>query len=522
MAGVRERLARWVAPRSKEGLLTLGDALGVDLREPFWDGASRGPRGWGQRSFDAARTSRLNRDHWSLATGESLNAALEQWGPTLRKRCTYEGRNNDALAGAKRYHVAATVGAHGPRLQASVVDGGPDGDRFARDLEALFSEWAEMPDRNGQLSLVDFLEQRVHALWDTGDFLVRFLNRDGVGPDEIGLRLLSYPSVQLGTPILSRVSGVRVLMGVELSSTGAPEAYHLLPGEDWRSSLSKSVRVPAAYMLHNYHIVEPGQVRGLPMSVPALQTIATLRDFDEAVLEAARFSAKANAWLRQIEPGDEDGDLAKDEVFELEPGTLRYLPDNYDIQAFKSDQPAQNYKEFRQEKLRSIGLPVGISLLGVMLDGREHNYSSARLDIEQEARAWALWNGRTERQFLNPVVRAVAEEGWLRGLLPALPRGARLKLSWTHPKMPQVDAEKAAKAVEIRLKNRTTSLTDVLHEENRDVEELFRTFKREEVLAEELGVDISAVYTNASGGDAGEEPDAGAAGGKEEEGEGRG
>jgi capsid protein len=253
------------------------------------------------RRWDAAKTDRLNKAHWGKVTGTTLNVDLSTWHETLRTRAEYEMANNSDAEGTVNTHVVDVVGEDGPKLQVQ-----SESKAYNEALEKAWRKWWANPDVNGQLSGVDILQMWVRSLWSAGEYLAQIVvDKDAPEPNQH--RLLCLHTRRLFTPSKEAADST-VFMGVKRDKQGKPLSYYIseppegvLPGQ---GTLSTDFKNPeAADIIHQFKVLEPGQVRGVPWLATGMQAIADARDYDNEVLDAARAAADSGILLHTNSSG---------------------------------------------------------------------------------------------------------------------------------------------------------------------------------------------------------------------------
>lgn len=447
---------------------------GAGSREDTWLGGY-------VRRWDAAKTDRLNRAHWANAKGDHINADLDVDLETLRTRSAFEASNNPLVEGVVNTHCNDVVGAEGPTLQVQ-----SDSDGFNEAAESVWRDWWQNPDVNGQLSGPEMLKLWVRGLWVNGEYLAQIVtaNRAG-GP--VAMRLLCLDPRRLVTPPGQDVQN-GVTLGVRRTKTGRPLGYFISEPLDNLSALSlipDSEEIPAADIIHGFKVLEPGQARGVPWLAPVLQVVADLRDYDAQVLDAARQAADFAVLLYAT--SEDAGFVSLNESTEIERRTIRNMPPGWQPMQLKPEQPSTNYVDYRAERLRELGRPVGMPLMTVTLDSSGHNYSSARFDGQVYQRGNAGIQKWMEHHTLNRMADSVLREARLAGALPAGP--AQVRYQWVWPVPPHVDPTKEANAETIRLQNKTLTLSKALAAHGMDLESTIQQLQREKKLLAAAGLD---------------------------------
>lgn len=425
------------------------------------------------RRWEAAQTDRLNSAHWKNV-GEvnlnTINADLAFDLPTLRSRCIYEAQNNPFVEGVIETHSTDVVGAGGPKLQVQ-----SDSDKYNRGLEQIWADWFSMPDINGVLSGPEMLRLWVRQLWTCGEYLSQIVT-DPAASGPVAMRLLDLHPARLISPPWTAADPFTVL-GIRRTREGKPLEYFIsdpLPFGAFTLSYGNFTSFDPRYILHEFKVVEPGQARGIPWLAPALPTISDLRDFDTQVLDAARAAADWSVYLYSDHP--DAPFFNANESTQIERRTVSTLPPGWRPSEVKSEHPAQNYLDFRKERQREIGRPVGMPLMTVRLGSEDHNYSSARYDGKVYWRSLDVVQSGIGSKALTRLAKLVAQEAELAGALPKRPANARFDWTWQPPV--KGDPEKEYEAYLAALEIGAMDLSDVAAEQGTDLETLIAKRKR--------------------------------------------
>lgn len=273
--------------------------------------------------------------------------------------------------------------------------------------------------------------------------------------------------------------------GIELGDRGQPVAYHILPVHpDDLVHVPKpgsNVAEPIARtkdgwhnMLHVMDRSRPGQVRGVPMIVPALPLFEHLHHYLDSEIIAARVNSNfAMAIERPLDPSTDPS--VYEEVFghddgsgggegsrffeEIPPGTVEYLNPGEKLTAHSHNRPGTTFTPFVMHMLRAIAASINLPVEMLMKDFGGMNYSNARVALLEARRGFAREQRRVKAQWLQPVYETVIREGIVNGLLPSKPpralkewhRFARAR--WIAPAWGMVDPVKEAEASRIKVDN---------------------------------------------------------------------
>ncbi len=452
--------------------------------------------GGGTRSFESGQTNRLNQAHWLGAQDVSVNRYLAEKLSVIRARTNYEVHNNGMLLGMINSHADDIVGPEGPTLQVISED-----DAYNTALEQVWRQWFAAPTPKPNVSGASWLKLNIRSLWKCGEYLSQFVTVPTDGP--VGLRLRPVPPRDLRSPI-DMTGRPDVFMGIRFDGFGRPAAYHIARQHGMglmAMNLGKYDTVPADLMIHEFILEEEDQARGIPWLNTGLQPSADLRDYDDQVQDAARQMADQTGMMYS-----DHADLAPWEASEsttIERRMWNMAPPGWKPFVYPATQPPVQYPEYRAERSREIGRPMGIPLLMFRLDSSKHNYSSARLDTQAYRRSLSsaqIWlsGGVQGVGVLGRLVDEVAKEA--RFSVPALRRkAATVVYQWTWPALPHVDPNKEATADDKRLKNLTLSLSDAAAAQGMSLEGHIQKLVRVRKLLEENNIPVPAELAAVAG-----------------------
>ena len=421
------------------------------------------PRAAIRGSYDLARTTAENRRHWAQVDGMSArNANSTAVRYTLRVRCRYAAQNNSYVAGIVSTLANDTVGT-GPRLQLLTPD-----PALNRAVEAAFSAWSDA------VGLPEKLRTLKHAQVVDGEAFAVFITNPRLGtPVQLDLKLVEAD--QVTTPFFNPIDPYAV-DGILFDHEYNPVLYHVLkfhPGDLVPRPLQYDP-VPASQVLHYFKATRPQQARGVPEITPAADLCEELRRFTLAVIAAAETAADFAAVLyTEMTPDQGDGSTADEEPFqclEIERRMMTTLPAGWKMGQFKAEQPAATYQMFKHEIInemaRCLNMPYNIAAA----NSAGYNYSSGRLDHQTYYRSLKVDQDHIERAVLDRVLAA-----WLREarLAHDFLEGAGADLAgwprrWLWAGHEHVDPSKEATAEETRLRNGTTSFSEICYRQGVD------------------------------------------------------
>ena len=451
--------------------------------------------------YEGAKVSRLTAD-W-VTGGTSADAEIKGSLARLRNRSRQLVRDNDYARQAIRAVKNNVIGT-GIRMQSQVrmQRGGGRLDQTVNDaIENAWAAWGRKDSCHtaGRLSFPDLERLVVGSMAESGEVFVRMV-RQPFGRSKIPFALEIIESDLLDDTYSggSTVEGNEWRMGVELDRWGRPVRYAFLtkhPGDNGVGGTPLGAArhrfVPADEVLHLYLMERPGQTRGVPMLVSAIQRLHMVAGYEQAEVVRARASSALMGFITSPE-----GELLGDEVVDgervsnFEPGVFKYLAPGESVTVPQLDAPDGQLEPFMRAMLRAMAAGVGCSYETISRDFSQTNYSSSRLSLLEDRENWKALQQFMIENFHRPVFEAWLEMAVLSGVLnlPAyetdpdryrmvrwMPRG----WAWVDPAK-EVDAYKEA----VRCGFKTQA--DVVAEQGGDLEELLLARKAEVDRADEL------------------------------------
>jgi lambda family phage portal protein len=231
-----------------------------------------------------------------------------------------------------------------------------------------------------------------------------------------------------------------VFMGVEFDASGRRAAYWLFDehpnGRDLRRGSLLSRRVPASEVIHYYHMLRPGQVRGIPDGTPAIMPMWDLNELHDARVIREKIAACFVAfWTRGDQPVNLAQGAAANEraaglaVRELAPGVVQEMPTGSEVQ-FGAPPATTGLAEFEQTSVRRIAMAYDISYEEVSCDLSDVSFLSGRLGEIHMARRVDQWQWHAH---IPTVCDALAR--WFLDAASIVARVAPdLTLGWTPPR----------------------------------------------------------------------------------------
>lgn len=435
-----DRLIGWLDPVSADARMQARQRLNLRMN---YDAATMGSRASGWRgpstSADAAAYGGARARMRNLARDFVRNRPYAQRGLTVI--------TGNVVGTGVVPSVEATRDADASRLREIMDEhfGSPAIDAMGlHNLPGL--------QRVGMNSVVEDGEVLLRRRWRSGRWAAGL-----VLPFQVELLEADY----LDTAVTSYGEN-RVFDGVEYGPTGRVEAYHLFPEHpgamDWRLR-RKSVRVPAADVIHVRRADRTGQTRGVTWFAPVMLTLGDMSDYQEAEIIKQKMAALLAGVLESDmpvsgDPGSPEAEANSAGLGELAPGTIVDVPAGKTINWTNPPQ-VQGYDKFMAQNLAAVAMGLGITYESLAGDLSRVNYSSARMGRIEMDRNVEIWQ---QQIMIDLMCRGI--ERWMREALSVVvgERFDAWKLHWTAPRRALIDPTREVGAILQKIEGGLTSL----------------------------------------------------------------
>lgn len=445
--------------------------------------------------YDAAVTTSENARHWVPAKDETPyttnNPATRA---RLRARARYEADNNCYCGGLVSTLASDTVGWVLPVPQVSTGDAVLD-----KYLEQRFTEWANSASVNLHRKLL-ILDMGARTDGDSFLSLVSD-DTDTLRETKLTLNATVIPSYRVAGD--ARYNSAQVFTengrrlidddGVIVNAvTGIPQRFRVGELADDNAIYStspnliqsKPVYVNADFMKFWVRPKRAEQIRGVCEIAASLPIYAQLRRFGLATLSAAEVAAMFTAVIQTNLPVEEVETLKPFAARELSRNMVTSLPEGWEIQQLQAQHPISSMEMFVNLCLREVGRALDVPFGVVAGDYSRYNFSSARLEVVGYDERKKGDRNQLVVTILNPVFYMfLAELVYERGLYAeqitrAMVEGYRV--SWKFVNRPALDPVKDATVDDIRLKNGTTTYSDVYAQQGVDYLDKFAQLRKEQ------------------------------------------
>lgn len=397
-------------------------------------------------AFRSAETNRLN-SNWRSWSGD-LNTWLASQLRPLRNRSRWLVANtptaSSAIGTLTNYVIGTGMVPQGAvrQMVESIVDGRKKLD--AIEMEAwndyhddLFIDWAANVD-------LTCTEDNPGTFYDIQAMALRRWFEDG----EVFIRtraVKSWPNVPFAVEVLmpewldefitkNEDTGNDVFMGVETDKFGRAVAYHFkAAGPDGSTYPSqKTVRVPAAEIIHLFIRHQPRQLRGIPPMVAVMEKFFQLDEYVDFELISAKIAACFGAFITT--PAGDSGDVVKGANGEtqvkdaegnvlttVEPGIIGKLPPGYGVTFASPQKPGTTFGMFTEhhQRLQGAGIEFGLSYESVTRDTSKTAYAGGRLSQLMDFQTFRTLQTVFTKKLIIPIHNRWLEAAIASGALVA-------------------------------------------------------------------------------------------------------
>lgn len=441
------------------------------------------------RQYAAAKASRLVYG-WTPPDA-TVNDEIRTSSMAVRNRVRQLVRDFGPIARAVDVLENLVVGPDGYKWQSSHAR--------REDLEDALRRWFEHADASGRLHFCELQQLAERQICECGEYL--FLQvRDPQAWAPFQLLALEPDRLSSAAP------GPGLDQGIEYDQlTGRVIAYHLDRGEFRRDV----VRVPAEDVLHGYHWLRPGQLRGISPFASGVLLANDLSQFVDAEIDGAKTAAK---YLGIIETPDLAGfqslrnvsteagpDGSQQRIEDLENAIFEYLRPGEKITLSSNPRPGNSFEPFVRFILRMLSITTGVPYDILSGDYSQTNYSSSRMARNDFSGLIKTRQRARVRHLCQPCLSGAMSAMVLAGRinLPGYWRDPWPWLAgrWTVPGLPPVDPLKESRAQRDQIDATLCSEIEVAAERGRDYEEILDEMALAKRWREERGLSVEETDT---------------------------
>jgi lambda family phage portal protein len=429
------------------------------------------------RGYDAAKVGRRT-DGWVAGAG-SANVEVGSALLRVRNRCRDVVRNNEYASRALDALVTNTVGD-------GIIGKAPD--------QALWDDWCEYCDADGQLDFSGLIELAVRTRHESGEVIIRFRQRLPDDGYKVPLQIQVLEPDHLDqTKIGPLDNGNYAIYGVEYNLIGQRVAYWLWPihpGEVASFALQRfeSKRVPASEVLHYYRKRRPTQTRGMPEMAVALLRLRDLADYEQAELVRKKIEACFVAFVRTDDTAQHIGQTKTDAAGPVQekvsPGMIKYISNAEGVE-FGNPSSGGGYGEYTTTQLHAIAAGAGVMYSQMTGDLNKFNFSSYRAGLVEfrqliKAEQWLA----LKPMVLNPIAMRFQADAKLAGATRKTP----VRFKWTMPRLQWVDPLKDVLGTKEAIRGGLQSISEAIRERGDDPDEVFAEIFAERETLKKYGI----------------------------------
>lgn len=462
-----------------------------------------------KRYYHAGSVDRLTAS-WSVEE-VSIDDVINRNLKTLRARSREQYRNNDYASRFTSLLKANVIGPHGVVIQAVVENraqfqSAGKYDHVANDaIEAAFRLWGRRGtcDLSGRLGWVEMQRLAIQTVGIDGECLV-YMDSSADNAFGFGVRLIDPAALDSDLNVELAANRNRICFGIELDANDRPVRYYLKasrhsPGAQYLDNGRAYHIIPADYIIHLFLPEAVGQKRGLPMMAGALARMNMLSGYEDAAITAARVGAAKMGFFTSPDgesyTGTGDGPEGTT-ITDVQPGHFEQLPSGVDFTAFNPDYPHQQFGEFVKTCLRGISSGLNVSYHALSNDLEGVNYSSIRAGVLEDRETWKSLQNWFIEGFVQPIYERWVRTAVMRSAIK-LPNGSTLRdsdidrylvASYQPRRWAWVDPQKDTTANVLAVQNALKSRSEIIREQGRDPEDVWRELADEQEQLKALGI----------------------------------
>jgi lambda family phage portal protein len=440
-----------------------------------------------RNSFDSATTGRRGKAWMAPTVGP--NAATLPNLSTLRARSRHAYRNDPYGGGAIDIRVEQLVGTGiAPRSVAADA-------AFRERVQRAWDRWIEQCDADGRLDFYGLQAQATRCWQEAGEVFIRLRSR--LPSDGFAVPLqLQVLEPELCPETYDATRGMNTIRaGIERSPIGARVAYWFYRAHPADGTMTLNagqlVALPAERVIHLYHPLRAGQLRGLPHLHRALLTMRDLDVGDDATLLRWQLGNMFMGWI-QRSPAGLDPALdpltgqaiqrdAKDQpMVAMEPGTMNDLLPGEELHFNEPPEAGQTYEAFMRQQLRKIAAAARVPYHALTGDMAQVNDRTIRVILQDFRRSLEQLQWQVlVHQLCQPVWTAWFDAAVVAGALP-VPVGyfddpePWQRVEWHPDRWPYIHPVQDVQAEEMLVRDGFASRSQVVKARGYDVEEIDR------------------------------------------------
>lgn len=455
-------------------------------------------------AYEAARPDRTHRANRERRTANDLTKVA---AVSLREQARYLDNNNDIVIGVLDKLEERVIGPKGIIVDPQpLFNDGKIATEFADEIRSKWREWSVSPDVTGQYTR-PILERLMLRTWlRDGEVFVHLVKGRASGLKPVaGVNFWIEALEPDFVPLDRNDDNSMLKQGIFHDKWSRPigyMVYEILPSIGLKTGKTK--RVSSDNMLHIKHVRRLHQVRGHSLLAGVLKRLASLKDYEEYELVAAKIAAALGMYIKKGTNEDYDpNDKADSRELDIEPGIIfdDLLPGE-DIGMIKSDRPNPNLENFRNGQLRAAsgGVRVSYSAMSRNYDG---TYSSQRQELVEATDGYFILQDYFIGTCTRPMYRQFLQMAILSGRIAVpgnIDKTTLFNAVYSGPVMPWINPLHEAQAWNKRIRGGAATEADWITASGGSPAEVKRKRKTEVDENKELGLIFDTDPANDKGG----------------------
>lgn len=449
------------------------------------------------RLFTAAKSE----EFWS-SWGKSvttIDQAIHDDWESLVARSREQYANNGYVKRFVNLCQTNIVGEQGVSVQSTVVDARNVPDVAVQRL--IESEWANFSQSVTPcgMSRADFESLVIQGCAIDGEVFVRPIVSKSA---RYGVQFTLVDPILC--PVWYHDSDKNIRHGIEYDKSGKPIAYYFsdapIKRSIWSTQMAqmgeKLTRVSASQIWHIFLPEWVGQKRGVPWVAGALGQLKNIDGYVEAAILNARVGATKMGFFETTGSGEYVGeeDALGNLVMEAEPGSFEVLPEGLKLSTWNPDYPHQQFGEFLTANLKCVAATLGVANHSLTGDMSGVNYSSARIASLDERDMWKMKQAWLIHRLVRPMFEIFITYSIDMGKLSFNGNPMReqpehyFAANYQGRRWQWVDPQKEVVGAKEAVSMNTKSLSDIIREQGKDPETVWREIAKERQMLDSLGI----------------------------------
>jgi lambda family phage portal protein len=481
----------------------------LDRVKRAWDALTSSPKQAPQKRLGEYSGAMVDRLQNFVVGLRSEDQEIKSNLTRLRAHSRDLTRNNVFMRRFVKLVGHQVVGAKGVTMQANVrMSGGKTKAQLNDAIETAWQEWGRLGvcSVDGRMSWTDIQMHSVRGAARDGEmFWHKIRGRAAGNRFGFALQPLDPDLLDVGLQIPGGDNVNAVVMGVELNAWNRPVAFHFWTAHPSDPATDRRrIRIPAQDIIHFFDQNRASQTRGIPWGTSSMWILSMLGAYWEGEVAAARAESERLGFIIN-EMGDAEGPIqtpvpggASDpSPVNVPSQTASWweLPAGYKAELPDVRHPNTAFAGFSAAMLHGIASGMNCSYHGLTGDLSSANYSSLRQGALDERDGWQELQRLLIDHLCQPIFSEWLDMAILAGAVdvPARDVEAARYPTWEPRGWEWVDPLKDTKADIMAVEAGLETRTAVLAGRGRNFEDVIRQLAEEKALAEQYGVDLSAV-----------------------------